>query len=347
MGALAIRAQFRELWWLTAAMLLVSALLSVQFSSVCSKAQALVWYRKGIRAFQRDDYGAAETCWHIALKKSPYPHDGDLQYALIEDWLGCSLSRRGLWDQAKDCYQEALSIQTRGTDHESLDVARSMNGLGYVYKEEGNCIESENCYRIALNIRQSRLGSHQDTATSLNNLAGLYVMLHRFKDAEPLLNKALDMDRKLLGARSEVVLKLEGNLAQLKEETGELFQAQHSYERILAEMQDSQRNPSASFIAECLNNLGVTYQLEGRLVDAERSCRRAIDISKAIYGINSPTTADYMSNLAGILVDEGRRSEARDLYRLAIDIDTVSLKTGHPITELIKSNLAHLYVRTH
>ena len=55
-------------------------------------------------------------------------------------------------------------------------------------------------YQRALAIREKALGpDHPDTATSLNNLAGLYQAMGRHEQALPLYQRALAMMRKTLG----------------------------------------------------------------------------------------------------------------------------------------------------
>ena len=46
----------------------------------------------------------------------------------------------------------------------------------------------------------SRSATWYDTATSLNNLAGLYTLERRFADAEPLYRRALAISERIAGA---------------------------------------------------------------------------------------------------------------------------------------------------
>ena len=55
-------------------------------------------------------------------------------------------------------------------------------------------------FQRALAIREKRLGpDHADTATSLNNLAGLYHDQGRYGEAEPLFRRALAIRERALG----------------------------------------------------------------------------------------------------------------------------------------------------
>jgi tetratricopeptide (TPR) repeat protein len=64
----------------------------------------------------------------------------------------------------------------------------------------------------ALAIRKARLGEqHPDTATSLNNLAGLYQAQGRYDEAEPLYQQALAIMRERLGEQHPYTITVAGN----------------------------------------------------------------------------------------------------------------------------------------
>src|SRR5262249_4143207 len=60
--------------------------------------------------------------------------------------------------------------------------------------------EAEPLYLRALQIREQQLGAeHPDTATSLNNLAGLYTSQGKYTEAEPLYQWAVKVSMASLG----------------------------------------------------------------------------------------------------------------------------------------------------
>ena len=63
--------------------------------------------------------------------------------------------------------------------------------------------QAEPLYKRALAIREKQLGpEHPDTATSLNNLAGLYHAQGKYEQAEPLYQRALAICGTAVGARA-------------------------------------------------------------------------------------------------------------------------------------------------
>ncbi len=78
--------------------------------------------------------------------------------------------------------------------------------------------EAEPLLQRALAIREAALGAeHPDTATSLNNLAGLYQDLGRPGEAEPLMQRALAIREAALGADHPSTHTVRENWATLRQ----------------------------------------------------------------------------------------------------------------------------------
>jgi tetratricopeptide (TPR) repeat protein len=80
----------------------------------------------------------------------------------------------------------------------------------------GDYAKVESLLQRALAIRDKALGpEHSDTATSLNNLAGLYRLTGDYAKAEPLLRRALAICEKTLGPEHPLTAGSVSNLAIL------------------------------------------------------------------------------------------------------------------------------------
>ncbi|WP_415846536.1 tetratricopeptide repeat protein, partial [Vibrio aerogenes] len=72
-------------------------------------------------------------------------------------------------------------------------------------------------YERALAIREASLGeSHPDVATSLNNLAGLYLSQGQYQEALPLVQRALNIMKDILGAAHPNTVIIANNLDYVK-----------------------------------------------------------------------------------------------------------------------------------
>src|SRR5674536_180127 len=74
---------------------------------------------------------------------------------------------------------------------------------------------------------------HQDVATTLNNLAGLYRQMGDYEKALPLYQRALDIREKVLGPQHPSVATTLNNLAGLYESMGDYEKALPLYQRAL------------------------------------------------------------------------------------------------------------------
>jgi tetratricopeptide (TPR) repeat protein len=74
---------------------------------------------------------------------------------------------------------------------------------------------------------------HPHFATNLNNLAGVYYVQRRYKEAEPLLQQALQLRRRLLGEEHPDVASNLNNLAGLYQFQGRYSEAEPLYKQAL------------------------------------------------------------------------------------------------------------------
>jgi CHAT domain-containing protein len=150
----------------------------------------------------------------------------------------------------------------------------------------------------ALAIRKQQLGdNHPDTATSLNNLAGLYESQGRYSEAEPLYKQALAIRKQQLGDNHPDTASSLNNLAGLYESQGRYSEAEPLYNRSLA-IRKQQLGDNHPDTASSLNNLAELYRVQGRYSEAEPLYNRSLAIWKQQLGDNHPDTATSLNNLA-------------------------------------------------
>jgi tetratricopeptide (TPR) repeat protein len=98
----------------------------------------------------------------------------------------------------------------------------------------GRYPEAEPLYVRSLSIREQQLGAdHPDTASILNNLAGLYESMGRYPEAEPLYVRSLSICEQQLGADHPSTAISLNNLAGLYHVMGRYPEAEPLYLRAL------------------------------------------------------------------------------------------------------------------
>jgi tetratricopeptide (TPR) repeat protein len=107
------------------------------------------------------------------------------------------------------------------TTEQSLKRALLFNFAGMDASTQGKYGEAEPLYVRALAISEQQLGpDHPQTATSLNNLAGLYNNQGKYEEAEPLYVRALAISEQQLGPDHPETATSLNNLAPLYKNQG-------------------------------------------------------------------------------------------------------------------------------
>ena len=167
--------------------------------------------------------------------------------------------------------------------------------------------------------RRRLLGGHRrhgrfaPTAISYNNLAGIYRTLGRYPEAEILFKRAMEIDKKILGANHPSTAISIDNLATLYRIQGKYSEAEQLLKRALQIFQDV-LGPDHLDTGVCLDNLASFYSLQRKYREAEPLFERSQSISEKVLGSDHPSTATSMNNLANIYQQQGKYSKAEEIY---------------------------------
>ncbi|KAG7274638.1 hypothetical protein CRUP_009681 [Coryphaenoides rupestris] len=134
-------------------------------------------------------------------------------------------------------------------------------------------------HNLALeDLEKSSGHTHPDVATmlnilalvaaTLNNLAVLYGKRGKYKEAEPLCKRALEIREKVLGTEHPDVAKQLNNLALLCQNQGKYQEVERYYERAL-HIYQQRLGPDDANVAKTKNNLASCYLKQGKYRQAE------------------------------------------------------------------------------
>jgi Tfp pilus assembly protein PilF len=76
-----------------------------------------------------------------------------------------------------------------------------------------------------------------------------------------------------------------------------------------------------------INNLGVLYRDQGRLIDAERMYHRALAGKEKAWGPDYTSTLDTVNNLGLLYADQGCLADAERMYYRAATHNLLSTQT--------------------
>ncbi|MFN9548392.1 MAG: tetratricopeptide repeat protein, partial [Cyanobacteriota bacterium] len=226
------------------------------------------------------------------------------------------------------------------------DLLWPFTGLARVATHQATFAEALRWYQQGRAECEQRLGpKHPDTASALNNLALLLHTTNRLEEAEPLMQRVVEIFQISYGPNHPKVAIGLNNLAQLLQATNRLEEAEPLMRQALAIDQDSY-GPNHPKVATDLNNLAALLQDTNRLEEAEPLMRRVVEIFQISYGPNHPNVATAINNLAQLLKATNRLEEAEPLMRQALAIDQDSYVPNHPNVATALNNLATLLQAT-
>ncbi len=310
----------------------------------------------GIEAFIKGDYADAETRISSALEEAEKFGSHDPRLATTLNALGEVYRAQGDYAAAEPLHKRALAIREKALGPDDAAVAQSLSNLAETYRAQGRIAEAEQLRKrasaiqerasaqvrlwdsyiaagkaaysrgdyaeaekqnqAALNVSEGFGSQDPRLATSLNNLAVIYVAQGRYAVAESLHKRSLAIREKALGPEHPDAAQSLNNLAELYRTQGRYADAEPLYERSLAILEKT-LGPEHPDVAASLNNLAALYQTPGGYAEAEPFYKRALAIWEKALGPEHPTVAESMENYASLLRQTGRDIKAAELETLA------------------------------
>jgi serine/threonine protein kinase/tetratricopeptide (TPR) repeat protein len=175
-------------------------------------------------------------------------------------------------------------------------------------------------------------------AQMMQIMGNVYESLGLYPQAEALLSRAVEIQRRVLGSQNPNTLRSTWSLGWTVQDQGRFGEA----EKLLRETLNTQRRvlgPDHPDTLRSMNALAATLAQAGRLAEAEKVQREALEIRR-LFGSDQAATATAINNLANVLVLEGQFAEAEKLQREAFDTRRRILGPDHPDTLASMSNLS-------
>ncbi|MBV9228244.1 MAG: tetratricopeptide repeat protein, partial [Chloroflexi bacterium] len=164
----------------------------------------------------------------------------------------------------------------------------------------------------------------------------------RYREAEPLFQRACTLRERILGPDNPDVACILNYMAVLYWSQGRYAEAEPLYQRAIHIWEQTLGSEHPD-VARPLNNLAELYVFQGRHTEAEALHWRALHIWKQALGLNHPLVATSLMNLAYLCVEQGRYAQAEPLYQRTLGIWEHVRQPDHPLTAAALANLARLY----
>jgi eukaryotic-like serine/threonine-protein kinase len=263
----------------------------------------------------------------------------------IDTLLELGRARMGAGDLAgaEPPLQEALHSAQSEFGATSTEFGRALWVLGRLRYQLGQFNDAKSLYEHSLAILETTQAPPTDMSAVLDDLAKVYAREQQWTLAKQAYERALEVDRRILGDDHPRVAMHLNNLAVVAQNMGDLRQAESLYREAIRRHERSfgERHPETVLSK---GNYGLLLQREGRLAEAEPLLRDAVAETLSLYGPDHYTVGYTRVSLGILLHDKGELAEAESEFRQALAIYDKSLPPNHQWRASALMHLARLLV---
>jgi len=207
-------------------------------------------------------------------------------------------------------------------------------------ESRGNSITAREILDKASKDIESGLAKDPELQSQMMDVMGrVYNSLGLYRQAEPLLTRAVEIRRRIVGPENQDTLNSRNSLAWALREQGRYSEA----EKLQRETLESERRALGLERPETLNTmsqLAWTLEKEGHYAYAEKLERETLEIERRVLGMENPETLNTMNDLAAALRAEGHYNQSEGLDRQTLDSRRHILGPDHTTTLDSMINLA-------
>jgi non-specific serine/threonine protein kinase/serine/threonine-protein kinase len=224
--------------------------------------------------------------------------------------------------------QAARRLDAGSLRSQPLVEAAARESLGTTFFGLGRYQDAEHQYRTSLALRRAAPGDHRaEIAESEADLAEQLSENEELPQSEALERDSLAIRTKLFGPDDTRVAQSLCDLSITLRREGDLRQAETLVRQGIAIFL---KNNDSDDVSINQHNLGVNLRMQGRLPEAEAVFRQALARRIQISGINHPSTAQTMNQLAYVLHDEHKLAEAEKYSRTSLAVSRKLVGDEHP-----------------
>jgi len=163
----------------------------------------------------------------------------------------------------------------------------------------------------ALELREKVLGrEHELVASSLNQIADIYVAQQKYDFAEPLYRRSLGILEKKWGSESKYLTATIESLGLVRFAVHDNGAAEKLYLRSLA-IKEKALGPNDPSLEKTIRTIGVFYERIDKPGKAFEYFQRSLAMKEKEFGQNSPNLIEPLYNCACALIASNKPSDAQ------------------------------------
>ncbi|RME40271.1 MAG: adenylate/guanylate cyclase domain-containing protein, partial [Caldilineae bacterium] len=253
------------------------------------------------------DYSRAQTAIQQARRIARRHADTTRQARCLAQ-LGLIARRQGNYEQARTCFEDALSLfqgQEPQTEEATRALTQILNELGTICRQQGQFEAAQAHYERALTLSR-KTGNRRREAEVLNSLGVTAYYRRDFATAIEHYRQALRI-RQAIGDRAGEGTTLY-NLASTLMDAGDYGPAQKAFSEALTIQQVTGNRWEEGNV---WNTMGVLYHQLGDLLTARTCLQQGLGITREIG--DEAGQAYILANLGLVARDDGDLSTARQV----------------------------------
>jgi serine/threonine protein kinase len=242
------------------------------------------------------------------------------------------------------------SVQLRRTTRERDRANRITDFMTGMFKvsdpseARGNTITAREVLdRASKDIDTGLTKDPELQARLMYTMGKVYLSLGLDSNAQSLLERALDIQRRVLGSEHLETLESAASVAKALRYQGRYPEAE-KLERQTLETQRRLLGPQHPSTLTLISDLANTLFSEGRYPEAEKLQRETLQIRRDVLGPQHADTLSSMHELGITLNKEGHYAEAEKLQREVLDVQRRVLGPDHPETLAAINSLGNIMI---
>jgi serine/threonine-protein kinase len=245
----------------------------------------------------------------------------------------------GLYDEAEQLLERAISIRRQIPGIDPVELSRSLFALGRVFEQRRQPEPARRYFEQALELREPALGpGHPDVARTWSALGLVAAMEGDLSSARELHERSVRVFESTLGEGHSDYGMAVNRLAVAIQDQREYPESIPLFERAI-EVLASSLGEDHPYTIGAKFNLAHSLRYTGQAERADALYREVIPAIERVYGADHPNVATVLNNHANLLRDAGRYAEAEAQLRRALEVWKSSLGPEHPQVAWALNNL--------
>lgn len=269
-----------------------------------------------------------------------------VKQAEIMQVMGYTYRRLGQNNKAHKLISKAIPLLKKGTGT-TTELAKAYDTAGLILRDLGKTEQAVKQFKKAKKaLEDANHTSVAIYAKDLRDMAYVELMLDNYDKAEPLIKKAIKIDKKVNGRQS-------ADLAESYHIYASLLRRQRKYEMALdmqkksfSILQKKQQGATPGKAAN-LGNLGTIYNHLDKPHQAISYYRKALTMNEKLYGENHWKIATIVSNISNIFLKIGLIDSAKIYSDKTMTVAYQALPPSHPWISNYLETRARIFSQMH